>query len=300
VLPILAGKTWLNHGDAIKTTNPFAREIIVASSPHQAKWYYGTLEQKLDPATWAQIWRHITDQLLVPFPLLGPFLMPLLLVAGAFASPRRIPLMLIFLASFAAGPVIFTNLYFEHSYYWSANGIWLLLAVGTALAGIWECRPGKLWPQITAVALTSMLAVSGIVTWFRNYLPILTALPTREQIADAWTKPVQSVVPPERTLLIVGHDWNPNSLYYAGRKGIAYPISGGIRFPGPQLTESLAMLEPQEKLGAVVIAEPLLTQENQAAIAQILQQLGMSLNGQRTAFGVMFPAQDLQSAKPVE
>jgi hypothetical protein len=78
----------------------------------------------------------------------------------------------------------------------------------------------------------------------------------------------------------------------AERKGIAYPTSGGIQFPGPHLTESLAMLGSDEKLGAIVIAEPLLTQENQAALAGILQQLGMSQQGSRTAFGVIFPARD--------
>ena len=300
LLPFVAGKLWLHHGDSIKSANPFARKILLASSPHQSKWNYGTLEQKLDPATWQIIWRHMTDQLLVPFPLLGPFLMPLILIAGAVAAPRRIPLMLVFLAGFAAGPLVFTNLYFEHSYYWSANGIWLLLAVGTALAGISEFRPGKTWPHVTALALAAVLALSGFVRWFDKFLPILTALPARAQIADAWTKPVQRIVPPERTLLVVGHDWNPSALYYAERKGIAQPASEGIRFPGPEFAEALTLLGADDKLGAVVIAEPLLTKENQTALAGILQQLGMSLNGQRTAFGVMFPAQDLPQAAPTE
>ncbi|MBC8126645.1 MAG: glycosyltransferase family 39 protein [Gloeobacteraceae cyanobacterium ES-bin-144] len=297
LLPIIAGKLWLNHGDTIKSANPFARVIIMANSAGQTKWNYGTLEQKLNPATWHQIWRHITDQLLVPFPLIGPFLMPLILIAGAIASPRRIPLILIFLAGFASGPIIFTNLYYEHSYYWCANGIWLLLAVGSALAGIWECRAEKLWPQITAVVLVSIVAISGFARWHQVYLPILTSLPTREQITQAWTYPVQHIVPPKRSLLVVGHDWNSNTLYYAERKGIAYPTSGGIQFPGPQLVESLSKLESEEKLGAVVIAQPLLTKENEAPLANILQQLGMSREGNQTAFGILFPAEDLKPTK---
>ncbi|MFN6017983.1 MAG: hypothetical protein ACK49N_10435 [Verrucomicrobiota bacterium] len=297
LLPFIAGKLWLSHGGSIKSANPFAHEIILSSSAHQAKWNYGTWEQKLDPATWLAIWRHITDQLLVPFPFIGPFLMPLILIAGAIAAPRRIALILIFLAGFASGPIVFTNLYFEHSYYWCANGIWLLMAVGVALSGIFEFKPEKIWPQVTALALAAAVAVSGFIQWFRNYLPILTSLPSHEQLAEAWVKPVQGIVPPERTLLVVGHDWNPNALYYAERKGIAYPSSAGIQFPGPQLTESLAMLGPEEKLGAVVIAEPLLSQENQAALASILQQLGMSQEGRHTAFGIMFPAEDLKSGR---
>jgi hypothetical protein len=226
--------------------------------------------------------------------------MPLILVVGAVASPKRTPLMLIFLAGFASGPLIFTNLYFEHSYYWCANGIWLLLAVGVALAGISEFKPEKYWPKITAITLALALVISGFTTWFRNYLPILKSLPTREQLAEIWIKPVQKVVPPDRTLLIVGNDWNPNSLYYAERKGIAFPTASWIPFPGPQLTESLAMLGPKEKLGAVVIAEALLTPNNQAALANILGQLGMSMEGTRTAFGVMFPAIDLKTGTPLQ
>lgn len=300
LLPFIAGKLWLNHADAIKSANPFARKILLASSPHQAKWNYGTWEQKLDPATWQVIWRHMTDQLLVPFPLIGPFLIPLILLAGAITMPRRIPLMLVFLAGFAAGPLVFTNLYFEHSYYWYANGIWLLLAAGTALAGIFEFRCGKSWPQLTALSLAALLAISGVTAWFQRFLPILTSLPARTQITEAWTKPVQAVVPPGRTLLMVGNDWNPAAHYYAERKGIAQPASEGIRFPGPEFDEAIRLLGPDAKPGAMVISDALLTQENQPAIARILQQLGMSLNGQRTAFGVMFPAVDLLSGTPPE
>lgn len=190
VVPILPGKLWLHHGDSIKQLNPFAKELIVSTSPHQAGWNFGTLEQKLDPATWLHIWRHITDQLLVPFPGIGPFLMVLVLVFGAIASPKRILLILIFLAGFASGPIIFTNLYFEHNYYWCANGIWLLLAVGTALAGTWEFRPGKTWPQVVALLLTLTMSISGFVAWNQRFLPTLKSLPTAEQLDEAWAKPV--------------------------------------------------------------------------------------------------------------
>ncbi len=292
LLPLIPGKLWLSYGDSIKAANPFAREIMLASSPGISRWCYGTWEQKLDPATWQVMGRHITDQLLVPFPLIGPLLMVLILVAGAIASPKRIPLILVFLAGFVSGPLVFTNLYFEHSYYWCANGIWLLLAVGTALAGISDFRPDKVWPQATAMTLAALIAVAGFTAWFQRFVPILTALPTREQIAESWTKPVQSVVPLGRTLLIVGHDWNPVGLYYAERKGIAQPTCAGIRFPGPEFQEAIGLLGSDDKLGAVVFTDALITPENEPAIAGILHQLGMLPHGTRTAFGVMFPAND--------
>jgi hypothetical protein len=293
-LPIVPAKIWLAYGDSIKQLNSLGKELIVSSSKNQTAWNFGTLQQKLDPATWEHIWQHITGQLLVPLPVIGPFLMVFVLVGGAIASPKRIPLILIFLAGFASGPVIFTNLYFEHSYYWCANGIWLLLAVGTALAGIWECRPGRVWPQAVAWVLTITLIVSGFVAWSQRFLPILQSLPTLEQFDAAWRKPVQHFVPPGRTILIVGNDWNPNSLYYAERKGIAFPLRPEIPFPGPQLEESLAKLDPAEALGAVVINERLISADNQAGISAILEKLGMSREGTRTPFGILFPALDLK------
>jgi hypothetical protein len=292
VLPIVPGKLWLNRGDAMKSENPFARDLIISTSKGQTAWNFGSWEQKTSPKVWMHIGRHIRDQLLVPVPILGHWILPLILVAGAAASPRRIPLILIFLAGFAAGPLIFTNLYFEHNYYWVANGVWLLLALGVALAGIAEC-PKAGWPLPLAAALCAAVCIAGFASWHQKFLPILQKLPSREALAEVWIKPIQEIVPPERTILILGNDWNPNSLYYAERKGIAFPTADWIPVPGPQLDESLANLGPDERLGAVVVNEQLLNAGNQAFFADYLQNLGMSSQGQRTAFGILFPALDL-------
>jgi 4-amino-4-deoxy-L-arabinose transferase-like glycosyltransferase len=293
LLPIVPGKLWLNRGDAVKSENPFARDLIISTSKGQTAWNFGSWEQKTSPEVWQHIVRHITDQLLPPVPILGHWLVPLLLVAGGAASPRRIPLILIFLAGFAAGPVIFTNLYFEHNYYWVANGVWLLLALGVALAGIAECDAKSRWPVPVAASLGAVVCIAGFAAWQQKFLPILQNLPTREKLAEVWIKPVQDSVPPDRTILILGNDWNPNSLYYAERKGIAFPTADWIPLPGPQLDESLKNLGPDEKLGAVVVNEQLLNSGNQAFFRDFLNRLGMSQNGKRTAFGILFPASDL-------
>jgi len=296
LFPIIPAKIWLAYGDAIKVLNPFAREIILASSEKQAAWNFGTWEQKLDPATWQVIFRHITEQLLVPIPLLGASFLVLVIFAGAVLSPRRIPVILVFLAGFASGPIVFTNLYFEHSYYWCANGVWLLLAVAVALAGIRESSPG-VGPKIACLVLTVCIAISGFVVWNQRFLPILKAIPTYEALADAWIKPVQNIVLPKRTLLIVGNDWNPNSLYYAERKGLAFPVANWIPFPGPQLTHFFEQLAPEEAVGAIVVNPQLLSESNQAFWNAFLQEKGFSTSGNATPFGVLFPALDLKFAE---
>lgn len=293
LLPALPGKIWIEHGDKIKESNPFAREIISASTKKVSEWNFGTWEQKTSPDVWVHIGRHIADQLAVPVPMLGHLLVPLILLFGAIARPQKIPLILIFLAGFAAGPLVFTNLYFEHNYYWVANGTWLVLAVGVALAAISEFRPQESWPQFASAALCTVLCIAGFLAWHSKFLPVLQNLPGREKLAEVWTAPIQKLVPPERSILILGNDWNPNAFYYAERKGIGYPTVAGVPFPSPLFEESLTKFTSEDRLGAVVINEQLLLGPDRSLLMAQLERLGMAPTGTRTGFGIAFPAADL-------
>ncbi len=293
ILPIVPGKLWLAYGDDVKAANPFAREIITASSDKQSIWTFGSWEQKTSPAVWERIGNHMGDQLATPVPFFGHWFVPLLLIAGALANTKRLPLLLIFLVGFAAGPLIFTNLYFEHNYYWVANGTWLVLALGVALASISEFRPKQVWPQYTATALSAVLCIAGLAAWHSKFLPLLQNLPDREKLAEAWIGPIQKLVPPERSILILGNDWNPNALYYAERKGIGYPSVAGVPFPSPLFEESLTKFTKEDRLGAVVVSEQILTGLDKPLLMAQLERLGMSPKATRTGFGVAFPAKDL-------
>ena len=293
ILPIVPGKLWLAHGDDVKAANPFAREIITASSEKQSVWTFGSWEQKTTPAVWERIGSHIGVQLAAPLPFFGHWLVPLILIAGALANPKRLLLLLIFLVGFAAGPLIFTNLYFEHNYYWVANGTWLVLALGVALASISQFRPKEVWPQYTATALSAVICMSGFAAWHSKFLPILQNLPDWEKLTEEWIGPIQKLVPPERSILILGNDWNPNAFYYAERKGIGYPSVAGVPFPSPLFEESLIKFTKEDRLGAVVVSEQILAGPDKPLLMAQLDRLGMSQSGIRTAFGVVFRAKDL-------
>jgi len=287
ILPIIPAKLWLAYGDTFKSQNLFARDLILSTSANQRSWNFGTLEQKLDPATWRQIGQHISDQLLVPNAWAGGLLAGFVLILGAACAPRRIPVIAIFISGFAAGPLVFTNLYFEHNYYWFANSIWLLLAIGTALGGIEERLPGR-WPKLAPHALALVMSGCGLFSWKTRFLPILQKLPSQEQLAEAWTKPIQRIVPAGKTLVIIGQDWNPTALYYAGRKGIMLPIKSIDPFS--DLQKSIALLDPSEAVSAVCVAQPMLSVDNQESFARALDAWGMSAQGQPSPFGAVFPA----------
>lgn len=94
-------------------------------------------------------------------------------------------------------------------------------------------------------------------------------------------------------MLILGNDWNPNALYYAQRRGIAFPLGPKIPFPGAQLTESLGKLTFDERLGAVLVSEVMLAEGSQSFWVEQFTRLGISTSGTQTAFGLLFPANDL-------
>ncbi len=285
ILPIIPAKLWLAYGDTLKAQNIFAKELILSTSANQRSWNFGTLKQKLDPATWQRIGQHIADQLLVPNAWAGGLIAGLILIVGAACAPRRIPVIAIFLAGFAAGPLVFTNLYFVHNYYWFANSIWLLLAIGTALGGIEERLPGR-WPQLAPHAVALVIAGCGLFAWKTRFLPILEKLPSMEQLAEAWTKPIQRIVPSGQTLVIIGQDWNPTALYYAGRRGIMLPIKSADPFN--DLQKSVALLEPVEAVGAVCIGQNLLIKENEEGFNHLFNKWNVSPKGEQTPFGVLF------------
>ena len=287
MLPYMPLKIWLAHGDVFKAQNLFARLMLMSADKTQSAWYYGTLEQKLDPATWRHIGQHIADQLLVPNAWAGGLLAGIVLIVGAACAPRRIPVIAIFIAGFAAGPLVFTNLYFEHNYYWFANSIWLLLAIGTALGGIEERLPGP-WLKLAPHAVALIMAACGLFAWKTRFLPILENLPSQQQLTEAWTTPIQRIVPAGKTLVIIGQDWNPTALYYAARKGIMVP--GKSTDPFGDLQKSISLLDPSEAVGAVCIAQSLLTANNQESFARTLSSWGISLQGQPSPFGAVFSA----------
>ncbi len=295
-LPYIVAHKWFEYGDTLKRDNPFVRDMFMFANPKFRAWNYGTFDQKANTETWSVIAAHMRESLFVAIPPFNHLAIVVLLVAGAILSRKRRPQIAALLAGFAAGPLVFTNLYYVHNYYLSATGIWLLLALSLAIVGLAEMWPARRWPRLVAMILTLVVGCAGFWTWANSFLPILRSFPTHAQLRAAWTEPVQRIVPSPRTLLILGDDWNPTALYYAERKGIAWPDDMLGEFPGARFTAATALLHEDEAIGAVVFHPRLATEANSAAISKILDELGMSKDGTPTPFGMLFPALDLAQA----
>jgi hypothetical protein len=168
------------------------------------------------------------------------------LVALVFIRPRlEWPgLRIWFAMTLVAGPLLFTNLYAVHSYYW--------IAISPALAGLLGAgfaSPFERWPRpwiavasvVVAIAFTGVTYARSVDSWRIAYLPVWdpeNVLPLAQQIHDETA--------PDELVFISGRDWSPAIFLYADRRGIMLPdfinaasldLTGYAKFSCPRWNE---------------------------------------------------------------
>ena len=114
---------WVSFSDQVKREHPLGAEMASKAMTH---WNFGTLAQKTD----LQTWKLIAGRSLAAVGERIPALALLLLSGAAVWRSRRYRgafLGCLFLCGL--GPVVFTNLYYVHDYYYNGNLIFALGAV---------------------------------------------------------------------------------------------------------------------------------------------------------------------------
>lgn len=240
-IPFLAAYCWVQYSDHIKLQNPIAAAYLTSSTI--SKWNFGTLDQKLDPF----VWEIILGRCFMFFGL--PVFTWLLLstaVVVFLVTRRRWKEGIICVVSYLIPPAIFTNLYFIHDYYASANGIFLIGAVGFAIIALFEAP--KMAPAgWVLLGLTLICAVSGHRILF---YPMQT-FPNQEILKAA--DYVKSHVPKDTIFVCDSGDWAAVLPYYAERKALMLPMEPTMAHD--IVGKALLNLKDQ-KVSALVIIEP--------------------------------------------
>lgn len=218
IIPITIGIIWANFADAQKSINPLANGFL--TSKDLIGWNFGTLHQKLDFSTWKTILKNS----LIPVKTLGittlsQFLIPnfflLLLLCLYFLKSYRKEILLSFLF-FIMGPLIFTNLYFVHTYYFYATNFFLSILLGFLIISLYESNNQKikyfgiliLFPFLLT-SLFFQYKISYYPSQINNEYPLISA-------ANA----IKKYTNKNDIIFIYGQDWDPSFPYYAERKTI--------------------------------------------------------------------------------
>lgn len=208
LIAFIAVFLWNEYADAVKENNPLTA-YLVSSTPQMKKWNFGTLQDRIDPKTWIDIF----------FQYLGPItsgILTLLVLTlfslKLFSVSKVIPLF----ATVFVGPLIFTNLYRSHQYYVAA--IYPTLVILMALGA---CSISKLFSSNKSkYLLTSIFIASSISTNLGvNYSADIFNHSDIPKLAIE----IRDNVPKGGYVLYLGCDWNPEIPYYSQRKSLMVP-----------------------------------------------------------------------------
>jgi hypothetical protein len=206
ITPLAFAIIWNHHCDGLKETNYLANQYITS---HAMKgWDFGTWEQKLNIQTYLTQLSIVCDEI-VPRQVL-PFFLLLL-----FLGSRKNLYCIYALAAFLAGPLIFTNLFFEHAYYWYETSFWLFISLAISFASLLNEKRG-------GIIVLLFCAVFGYFSYYSLGF-------YRDMIQyDSWAAKktwdnIAKQTPKDGYMLILGYDWNPVVAYYCETKALYIP-----------------------------------------------------------------------------
>ena len=205
-VPALAAVWWIRYADAVKALNPDGGFLV---SENLTSFNFGT-SQHWDPAIWAAHWRIICSELM-PAGLLA-----LSALLALVIRPRNRGAVLLLLFAFGAVQMVFPTLYAYHDYYYVANGMTLLLAVGLVLDGLLEGRLPRVLAWLIIFAVQAV-QVNGYLQG--HYQQLRFWQPGGNPLTFA----LRQMTNPEDVLIIAGDDWNSMTPYYAQRRALMMP-----------------------------------------------------------------------------
>jgi hypothetical protein len=151
-----------------------------------------------------------------------------LLIVGISMRKTRMTTTL-FLAIFLSGPLLFTNLYFVHDYYWTAVLPALLISLAFGMDGLLSTDWLQQLKKDFNSTIFGVLAVLALVvsSWFTphgfRHFEVF-ARPGRidfnkEEDLIA-VKQLTNFTKATDEILVVGAYWNPSILYFSNRRGL--------------------------------------------------------------------------------
>jgi hypothetical protein len=208
---VLAG-LWTLYADGVKEDNPLTQGM---TSRALQGWNFGTVDQHLDPVTYAKIIGRIGGE------IAGPLGLGLLLaVVGIALAPRGVERARRagWLAVAVFSPLVFLNLYYVHNYYLIAVLPALAASVALGITAVAERMPAD--ASRVVAAGTALVLVGSAVTpigwnevrqWWISPVPNETIMGIRE------------VTPPDSLIVVVGCTIDPQTLYLSDRRGMNFP-----------------------------------------------------------------------------
>ena len=258
LISVIIGQQWVQHADAIKDANPFSGFL---KSSEMTAWNWGTLDQRLSLSVWNEVWSNVRQF------VLSESAAVVVLIGAAVVASRMRRFALASAVAFLAGPLLFTNLYFRHDYYYSANALLLLGAAGVLLAGMWQAKD---LPRAAKLAALALFFGTQLLSFYRGYgFNHRRQLPQPPAIATI----IRETVPSDGVVLIYGWDWDSRIPYYSQRRAIMVPAG---REDELKVLEDVVGQLPPLKIDAMLIKQRVPTPFSSEFIRDRLKRFDLS------------------------
>lgn len=212
---------WTQWADDQKSKTIYTEWL---TSDNLRDWNFGTIVQRLSYTDWN---RTIID---IFFPsILGSSLVAVAVLVISLSFAKNIKVSLGFFALFVLGPLLFTNLYFVHDYYWTAVLPALLLSMSSAVELVSALlRRIPNFSSVKSATFGMMIGVALVMSsWFSDYgirhFDVFIKPGSLSYNGDEYRvaiEEIQSVTSTNDKIIILGNDWDPRLLYFSNRRGL--------------------------------------------------------------------------------
>lgn len=261
---------WLDHADTLKAQSPIGEQL---TSSALSRWNYGTLQQRLDPATW---WGTLFKRRF-PAAVGSNWVFLIILVAGVSIARIRAAVLLL-LVAYLAPFLVFTNLHIAHPYYQAANVVFATSIVGLVIWWVIQRAEvsGRTRRPIWLVALLCLLSFGYTAGHYLKNMKEARAPTQVSEIARA----IKGGTAENTVIVAFGLDWSSELPYFAGRRAVMVPD-----WAAPKVLQSLAGSDAMlgdGKLGALVNCPNQIAQDPGRALLQqqILQKYSAGATAQ--------------------
>ena len=203
-LPLVVTFWWGHHADAVRSLNPLAHFLV---SNNLVDFAFGTWTTRFSSELWMQKWQ--TTAFSVTW---WPVLVAGLILA-VFSSWDRLRQGLGLAGAYLIPLLVFPVLYGFHDYYFVANGVLLLTALGLILVGVAESNRRSWLPALLALILAGGQAFQYGFGYYETQRGISRG-------GNGLTESLHGLVKPDEVIVIVGQQWNPMLPFYTQRRAM--------------------------------------------------------------------------------
>jgi hypothetical protein len=208
VLPISISQVWVVYSDGIKEDGLLSKYMTSASL---SGWNFGTFAQRFSSDLWVDV---ILKRVVLGNS--GAGIAFILLVIYLIKFPRNQKYIITFLLMFLLPILIFPNLHIVHTYYQSANLLFLLMAISIALE---DLTKSKMKVAVTLLLITSVV---NLAVFSKYYLPF-ERLKKEDTIEYLIAQELKSVTSKQNIFVSYGLDWDPTVSYLSSRDAVMFP-----------------------------------------------------------------------------